>query len=94
MAIVLEALGTPPDAITADYCASELNLVDYFTREMEATPDPTVRTRLAELRGAPAPAMEDLLVHLKSRHGGGAAYLGRHGLNHEDLTSLSTRLVH
>ena len=45
--------------------ASELNLSNIHA-EMEATPDPTVRARLAELRGAPAPAMEDLLVHLKS----------------------------
>ena len=93
VAILLDTLGTPADVITADYCASESNLVDYFAREMESTPDPRHRARLAELRGAPAKAMEDLLDHLQSRHGGGAGYLRTHGLSHEDLTSLSARLV-
>lgn len=92
LAVILDALGAPAEQIIEDYTRTEANLAPHFAAELAAVQDPARRQRLAFRQHSTPETMAGLLEELHTEHGGGAAYLARHGLSKGQLEALSRRL--
>jgi protein-tyrosine phosphatase len=88
VALVLAAVGVPPDVVVDDYClsapaflapVSDRHLVDWRAAPVEVE--------------CPPEHMRSALEHLDRRHGGAAALLGRNGLTDAELDLLVERLT-
>ena len=80
VALLLAALGVPPETIVADYAESASNLEPMVPELMAAAAhDGLNLERYARLLQSPPAAMADLLTHLTERYGSVSAYLDECG---------------
>lgn len=92
VALILSALGVPPDEIADDYAISAECLREEFD-EILATLEGQERARIAERTSARRETMLEMLDHLRQRYGGAEEYLRAHGLGEDRLERLRKRLL-
>jgi protein-tyrosine phosphatase len=88
IAVILSAVGVPPDAIIGDYAMS----AELFAAEHHDTHLVDWRAGSVVIESPPG-YMREALDHLESRHGGAAALLRRHGVSAADLQRLAELLT-
>lgn len=97
VALLLDAVGVDRDVIVADYAGTEANLAGEWLEGVKALLGkmgvPLNEHILAIAGGSPASAMLETLDVLDADFGGGAGYLGRHGLTAPELEALRAALV-
>ena len=97
VALLLDAVGVDRDVIVADYAGTEANLAGEWIEGVKAFLGkmgvPLTEQILAIAGGSPASAMLETLDLLDADFGGGAGYLGRHGLNDAELEALRAALL-
>jgi protein-tyrosine phosphatase len=92
VALALSAVGVPDEAVVADFALSADHLTPAFFAGVGGPALPTAVDPVL-LRGADPRSMRRLLDELRTRHGGAAAYLLRHGVPAERLDRLRAALV-
>ena len=96
IALVLGALGVPPETIAAaDYALSEAQLAGEFSARFERA----IRARgvawepYQALLISPAAFMRDILAYLDAEHGGPVGYLRANGVRDDQLAALRDALT-
>jgi hypothetical protein len=88
IAVILRAVGVPPDVIATDYA---LSAVSYATDAAESGLDDW-RAGPVAIDAAPA-TMAATLEYLDRRYGGAKGFLSAHGLNADDVDRLTLLLT-
>ena len=93
VALLLGLIGVDDEQIAADYALSEAALAEELATALAAAPDEEARAKLIRGYDARAETMLATLAHLRTRHGGAAAYLARAGLSAADAARIRDRLL-
>jgi protein-tyrosine phosphatase len=93
VALLLGLVGVDDEQIAADYALSEAALAAELASVLAAAPDEEARAKVVRGYDARAETMLATLAHLRTRHGGPAAYLERAGLSPEDVARIRDRLL-
>jgi protein-tyrosine phosphatase len=91
-ALLLRVAGVGIEAIAEDYAESEANWAPTVGDWIAEAPDETERIKRRLQAVMPAPAMQDVLVELETRHGSADRYLVEAGLEPGDLDRVRSRL--
>lgn len=92
VALILSALGVPPDEIADDYALSAECLREEF-EEVLAALEGQERARIAERMGSRRETILELLDYARVKYGGADIYLLAHGLGEDRLERLRKRLL-
>ena len=93
VAILLSLIGVSEDDIAIDYSLTVPNLAAELASALADAPDDEARARLVRSYDASVETMLATLAHLRTRHGGAAAYLARAGLSDADVERIRARLL-
>jgi protein-tyrosine phosphatase len=93
VAMLLSLVGVSEADIAADYSLSAESLAAELAAAVAAAPDDEARAGLVRAYDASAETMQATLAHLRTRHGGAAAYLARAGLSDADVQRIRARLL-
>jgi protein tyrosine/serine phosphatase len=94
VAVLLNLVGVPDDAIADDYAMSATNLGPLTQEWLDGiTSDPDERAQLTELANPTREAMFDTLAYLGERHGGAEPYLRAGGVSDAEIERLRDRLI-
>lgn len=93
VALLLGLIGVDDDQIAADYALSEAALAEELAAVLASATDDEARAKIVRGYDARAETMLATLAHLRTRHGGAAAYVRRAGLSTEDIQRIRERLL-
>jgi protein tyrosine/serine phosphatase len=93
VALLLGLVGVPDADIAADYALSEAALADEKVAALAAAADDDARARIERGYDSRPETMLATLAHLRTRHGGAAAYLTRAGLTDAEIERIRSRLL-
>jgi protein-tyrosine phosphatase len=93
VAMLLSLVGVSEADIASDYSLSAESLAAELAEALAAAPDDEARAGLVRGYDASAETMLATLAHLRTRHGGAAAYLARAGLSDADVERIRARLL-
>jgi len=91
-ALILDLLGVDEDTILQDFGLSQLGM-DRLVADLRARGKITDDNPPNPALGVPVEAMEAMLEVLRTRHGGAAAFLGKHGVDDQTLEQLLELLL-
>jgi protein tyrosine/serine phosphatase len=92
IALLLGLVGVDDAQIAADYTLSVAALASELEAALAAARDEEARARIERGYDAREETMLATLAHLRTRHGGAAAYLTRAGLSDADIDRIRARL--
>jgi protein-tyrosine phosphatase len=93
VALLLGLVGVSEADIAADYALSEAALAAEKAAALATAVDQDARARIERGYDSRAETMLATLAHLRTRHGGAAAYLTRAGLTDAEIGRIRARLL-
>jgi len=92
--LLLEVAGVPTELIVADFALTHDRIGPLRERLLaDAERNGVSREQFSRLLGATPDMIEPAIEHLRSRHGGAAAYLKRHGVARATLDEVRRKLT-